>query len=97
MMSLNTRKFKLTPEQRKAVESKSKDIVVLANPGGGKTALIVERIHHLVTKMQVSPEAIMALTFTSKAATKLRQRVHNRVGVTAKAMWIAPSTVQACS
>lgn len=87
-MNLNTREFKLTPEQRKAVESKSRDIVVLANPGGGKTALIVERIHHLVTKMQVSPESIMALTFTSKAATELRQRVHNRVGVTAKAMWI---------
>ncbi len=87
-MNLSTKKFKLTPEQHKAVESKSRDIVVLANPGGGKTALIVERIHHLVTKMQVSPESIMALTFTSKAATELRQRVHNRVGVTAKAMWI---------
>ena len=85
---MNTREFKLTPEQRKAVESRSRNIVVLANPGGGKTALIVERIHHLVTKMQVSPEAIMALTFTSKAATELRQRVHNRVGVTARAMWI---------
>ena len=87
-MNLNTREFKLTPEQRKAVESKSRDIVVLANPGGGKTALIVERIHHLVTKMQVSPESIIALTFTSKAAAELRQRVHNRVGVTARAMWI---------
>ncbi len=85
---MNAREFKLTPEQRKAVESRSRDIVVLANPGGGKTALIVERIHHLVTKMQVPPEAIMALTFTSKSATELRQRVHKRIGITSKAMWI---------
>jgi len=85
---LNTRGFTLTPEQRQAVESKSKDIVVLANPGGGKTALIVERIHHLVTTMRVPPESIMALTFTSKAAMELRQRVHKRIGILSKSMWI---------
>lgn len=83
-----TRRFLLTPEQRQAVEIKSQDVVVLANPGGGKTALLVERIHHLVKTLQVPPESIMALTFTSKAATELRQRVHKRVGVTSKAMWI---------
>lgn len=83
-MSLNAREFKLTLEQRKAVESRSRDIVVLANPSGGKTALIVERIHHLVTKMQVLPESIMALTFTSKSATELWQRVHKRIDVTSK-------------
>ena len=83
-----TRRFQLTPEQRQAVEIKSQDVVVLANPGGGKTALLVERIHHLVKTLQIPPESIMALTFTSKAATELRQRVHKRVGVTSKAMWI---------
>ena len=83
-----TRRFLLTPEQRQAVEIETQDVVVLANPGGGKTALLVERIHHLVKTLQVPPESIMALTFTSKAATELRQRVHKRVGVTSKAMWI---------
>ena len=88
MINLNTRPLNLTEEQRKAAETTSRDVVVMANPGGGKTALLVERIHHLVTKMDVLPESIMALSFTSKAATELRQKVHNRVGVTAKAMWI---------
>lgn len=83
-----TRRSQLTPEQRHAVEIKSQDVVVLANPGGGKTALLVERIHHLIETLQVPPESIMVLTFTSKAATELRQRVHKRVGVTSKAMWI---------
>ena len=82
-----TRRFLLTPEQHQAVEIKSQDVVVLANPGGGKTALLVERIHHLVKTLQIPPESIMALTFASKAATELRQRVHKRVGVTSKAMW----------
>lgn len=85
---MTIRQLNLTAEQRKAAETVSRDVVVLANPGGGKTALLVERIHHLVTKMEVLPESIMALTFTSKAATELRQRVHSRVGVASKAIWI---------
>ena len=81
-------KFNLTDEQRRAVETKAKNVVVLANPGSGKTALLVERIHHLVTKMNVPPDEIMALTFTSKAATELRERVYKRIGTRTRGMWI---------
>lgn len=69
----------LTPEQRRAVETNAKDVVVLASPGGGKTALIVERIARLVLEEEVPPESIMALTLTSKSAIELRQRYRARL------------------
>lgn len=78
----------LTPEQRRAVETNAKDVVVLANPGGGKTALIVERIARLVLEDKVPPESIMALTFTSRSAIELRQRVQGKIGKVATSMWI---------
>ena len=46
----------LTPEQRRAVETNAKDVVVLASPGGGKTALIVERIAKIKNGMLLTTE-----------------------------------------
>jgi ATP-dependent exoDNAse (exonuclease V) beta subunit len=48
---------------------------VLAGSGTGKTGVLVERISHLVANKGVSPERILALTFSRRAADEMRARV----------------------
>jgi uncharacterized protein (TIGR00375 family) len=53
-------------------------ILVIAGPGAGKTALLVERVARLV-EAGIEPGSILALTFTSKAASELSSRVGRRL------------------
>jgi ATP-dependent helicase/nuclease subunit A len=65
----------LTPEQALAVEATESDVLVEAGAGTGKTGVMVERYCRLVCDRDVSPDAVLAFTFTDKAATELRQRI----------------------
>ncbi len=65
----------LNLEQQKAVESKSRAIVVQAGPGTGKTRVLTAKIAWLVSQQKVAPQKILALTFTNKAAKELEKRI----------------------
>lgn len=65
----------LTEEQKDIVESVGKPMVVLAGPGTGKTEVLAHRILHLLKQNLVSKEKIIGVTFTTKAAEQMQNRL----------------------
>jgi ATP-dependent helicase/nuclease subunit A len=64
-----------TPEQAAAIELDGGDALLEAGAGTGKTGVMVDRYCRLVCEQDVSPDTILAFTFTDKAAAELRQRI----------------------
>jgi ATP-dependent helicase/nuclease subunit A len=74
-----------TPEQAAAIVIGGRDVLLEAGAGTGKTGVMVDRYCRLVCEEGVSPDAVLAFTFTDKAAAELRQRIRAELAHRAQA------------
>jgi DNA helicase II / ATP-dependent DNA helicase PcrA len=79
----------LNPQQLKAVRHSKGPMMVVAGAGSGKTRVITCRIANLIQDERVSPESILAITFTNKAAAEMKERVRNMLDLRGASPWIS--------
>ncbi len=79
----------LNEKQKQAVEHKKGALLIIAGAGTGKTAVITQRITHIINSGWAKPHEILALTFTDKAAKEMLDRVDESLPLGYGDIWIS--------
>ena len=78
----------LNPEQLAAVTLPDQSALILAGAGSGKTRVLTTRIAWLIQTGNVSPNGILAVTFTNKAAREMLTRISAMLPISTRGMWV---------
>ena len=79
----------LNPAQLEAVTTLSGPVLVVAGAGSGKTRSLTLRIAHLIETQTTTPDHILAITFTNKAAREMKERLYNILGPQAQDIFVS--------
>ncbi len=78
----------LNEAQRDAVCSLSKNSLVIAGAGSGKTRVLIQKILWMIENNDFSPFSILAVTFTNKAAREIKNRLSENLKISIDSMWV---------
>ncbi|AZP11368.1 UvrD-helicase domain-containing protein [Undibacterium parvum] len=78
----------LNPEQLAAVTLPAQSALILAGAGSGKTRVLTTRIAWLIQTGQMSPQAVLAVTFTNKSAKEMLSRLSSMLPINTRGLWI---------
>jgi len=88
MLELSHLTESLNPQQHEAVTAPSGNVLVLAGAGSGKTKVLTHRFGWLMEVEKISPQAILAVTFTNKAANEMRDRLNKLLHLNPRSWWV---------
>ena len=77
----------LNSEQKKAVEYDNGPHMIVAGAGSGKTRVLTYKIAYLI-EQGYEPDSLLALTFTNKAASEMKERIRELIGTKADSLWM---------
>ncbi len=78
----------LNEAQREAVTAPAEPTLVIAGAGSGKTRVLVHGAAWLIDVERLSPQSLLAVTFTNKAAAEMRGRIEALLGMPVNHLWV---------
>lgn len=70
---------RLNPQQIEAITHFGSPLLIIAGAGSGKTTVLTQKIAYLIQELGVTPQSILAITFTNKAAKEMKERVFKAI------------------